>query len=433
MRRVSQNRPASDELSPTTQPVARTVPAHLRRLYAATIPFGIGCGISLGLTPTHLPKLGFTKQNIGTLSIFFAAGLVLFALPVGMLIRRFSAERMMAFSLLGYGLCLIAFPHATTYESIAFVRFFDGMSTVGVWVASETILLAHARREHKAYLTTLYAIFLASGYVIGPFASIGLASVVPNTASFAIAGLVELAGAAFVLWQLPPIPAADGVSSDEPKAVESKAITNEVHLSGLSILWRIKTSCFAAFSYGYFQASVVLFLPLFVIEFKGIDPIKTNVFPAFFCFGMLVCSNFAGRIADQVGHLKTVRALSIIGMFSVLGFVLLDSYWVMCLIVFMAGGTLASMSPIALALTGVVVQPKDYSRANSIYNMFYATGILLGPPISGVIFQRWSGVVMIEHIVALWSVFVVFTIIFINDDPASRKKKTGSPNPELAR
>jgi MFS family permease len=234
------------------------------------------------------------------------------------------------------------------------------------------------------------------------------------------------------LWQLPPIPAAEGVSSDEPKALESKTETNDTQLSGLSILWRIKTSCFAAFSYGYFQASVVLFLPLFVIEFKGIDPIKTNVFPAFFCFGMLLCSNIAGRIADQIGHLKTVRALSIIGLFSVLGFVLLDSYWVMCLIVFMAGGTFASMSPIALALTGVVVQPKDYSRANSIYNMFYATGILLGPPISGVIFQRWSGVVMLEHIVALWSVFVVFTMIFINDDPASRKKKTNSPNPELA-
>jgi MFS family permease len=188
----SQNSTSSEELAASTHPapaanhVERKVPQHLRRLYAATIPFGIGCGISLGLTPTYLPKLGFTEQNIGTLSTFFAAGLVLFALPIGVLIKRFSAERMMAACLLLYGLCLIAFPHATTYNGIAFVRFFDGMGTVGVWVASETILLAHARREHKAYLTTLYAIFLASGYVIGPLAAMGLDLIVPKTVSFAV-------------------------------------------------------------------------------------------------------------------------------------------------------------------------------------------------------------------------------------------------------
>lgn len=427
MAAVTQNPSPSDELS-TYAPQAptsltkRKVPTHLRRLYAATVPFGIGCGISLGLTPTHLPKLGFTKQNIGSLSVFFAAGLVLFALPVGVLIRRFSAERIMAASLFCYGLTLIAFPYATTYESIAFVRFFDGMGTVGVWVASETILLAHARKEHKAYLTTLYAIFLASGYVIGPFASMGLAKVVPNTVSFAIGGLFELAAAMFVLTVLPPIPPAEGVSSDEP--TEKTAVsTSEPQLSGLQILWRIKTSCFAAFSYGYFQAAVVLFLPLFVIETKGIEPIKTNVFPAYFCFGMLLCSNIAGRIADQVGHLKTVRALSTIGLIAVLGFVYMDPYWLMCTIVFIAGGTFASMSPIALALTGVVVKSHDYSRANSIYNMFYATGILLGPPISGVIFQRWGGGAMLNHHVALWGTFVLFTMIFIHDDPASRKGK----------
>jgi MFS family permease len=88
------------------------------------------------------------------------------------------------------------------------------------------------------------------------------------------------------------------------------------------------------------------------------------------------------------------------------------------------------MSPVALALTGVVVKPHDYSRANSIYNAFYATGIFLGPIISSNIFERWGGIPMLEHIVALWSAFVVFTVIFIHDDPASRRGKlpaSGAP------
>jgi len=430
---------SSDELAASPQPapaakatnqVDRKVPPHLRRLYAATVPFGIGCGVSLGLTPLHLDAHGFTKQDIGTLSLFFAGGLVLFSLPVGMLIRRFSAERILAICLFGYAICLVAFPHLTTYESIAFVRFFDGVSTIGVWVGSETVLLAQARKEHKAYLTTLYAIWLASGYVVGPFLARGLTSLVAdNRISFAAGALFEIAAAIFVFAKMPPAPPAEGVSSDEPTEKEKGGGSQT---PATTILWRIKTSCFAAFSYGYFQASVVLFLPLYLIENKGIAREQTIVFPGFFCMGMLLCSNIVGRIADQVGHLKTVRALSAVGLLAVLGFVFLDSYWVMCLIVFIAGATFASMSPVALALTGVVIKAQDYSRANAIYNMFYATGILLGPPISSVIFQRYGGIRMLEHIVTLWTVFVVFTIIFINDDPASRRgKKTSAPNPNV--
>ena len=438
MARVSsQNLSSSDELAASTRaaPAAkatnqgdRKVPTHLRRLYAATIPFGIGCGISLGITPTYLPKLGFNEQNIGTLSIFFAAGLVLFALPVGKLIRKFSAERIMCLSLLVYGITLIAFPWVKTYQGIGFVRFFDGMATIGVWVASETILLGHAPREHKAYLTTLYAIFLASGYVVGPFASmiLKLANATPEL-SFAIGGFVEFAASAFVFLMLPPIPPTEKVHADE---AGPSATTSE--MSGLAILWRIKTSCFAAFSYGYFQAAAVLFLPRFVIVTKGVAEHKTFIFPGLFCLGMLLCSNIAGRIADRVGHLKTVRVLSSIGLVAIFAFAYMDAYWLMCVVIIIAGATFASMSPVALALTGVVVKPDDYSRANSIYNMFYATGILLGPPISGVIFEHWGGARMLQHQVMLWGIFVLFATIFRNDDPANRRgHKTSTPNANL--
>jgi MFS family permease len=421
---------SSEELAASTLPapaanvpaaiVERKVPQHLRRLYAATIPFGIGCGVSLGLTPLYLDAHGFTKEDIGRLSLSFAAGLVLFSLPVGMLIRRFSAERVLAFCLFGYAVCLLAFPHMTTFNSIGIVRFFDGVFTIGVWVGSETVLLAQARKEHKAYLTTLYAIWLASGYVIGPFLARGLASIhSTDQVSFAAGAVFEIAAGLFVVAKMPPAPPVEGVSSEE--ATDGKE--TESRMSVTSILWRIKTSCFAAFSYGYFQASVVLFLPLYLIETKGIAREQTIVFPGFFCLGMLLCSNIVGRIADRVGHLKTVRALSAVGLLAVLGFVFLDSYWVMCFIVFAAGATFASMSPVALALLGVVTKAQDYSRANAIYNMFYATGILLGPLISSVIFQRYGGIPMLEHIVTLWTVFVLFTIIFINDDPASRRAK----------
>ena len=48
-----------------------------------------------------------------------------------------------------------------------------------------------------------------------------------------------------------------------------------------AIFLRIKTSCLATFSYGYFQASVLLFLPLYLIEKKGITKEQTILITAF--------------------------------------------------------------------------------------------------------------------------------------------------------
>jgi MFS family permease len=92
----------------------------------------------------------------------------------------------------------------------------------------------------------------------------------------------------------------------------------------------------------------------------------------------------------------------------------------MAVAVFIAGATLASISPVSLALQGVVTAKHDYSRANAIYNVFYAVGMLLGPPVSGLVLQRFGGAAMLYHLAALWMAFVIFTTVFASDDPAHR-------------
>lgn len=400
------------------------VDLHLRRLFRATFLFGMACGISIALTSLHLDAQRYTKQDIGTLALVFASGLVLCALPVGAVIRRFSGKRTLTAAMLGYAVCVTAFPFMPSYASIGVVRWFDGAFSVAVWVSSETILLMRADRAHKAHLTSLYAIWLASGYVLGPLLAMGLAYVLPTSAAFLVAGGFALASTAYLAFRLPPdAPAPDADAAEDP-VEEAPAEGAAARASGLSILWRIKTSCFAAYAYGYFQASVVLFLPLFLIESKGMPREDTIILPGLFCLGMLLCSNIAGRIADRVGHLRVVRALAFAGMLCVLGFVFLESYWLMGAAVFASGATFASMSPVALALTGVVTHPVDYSRANSIYNVFYAGGMLMGPPIASLIFQRHGGEVMLYHLGGLWAVFVLFTVIFLYDDPAARRRRS---------
>jgi hypothetical protein len=53
-----------------------------------------------------------------------------------------------------------------------------------------------------------------------------------------------------------------------------------------------------------------------------------------------------------------------------------------------------------------------------VYNAFYAGGMLLGPPASSLLFQRYGGETMLFHLAALWAAFVVFALVFAADDPA---------------
>ncbi len=386
----------------------------LAPLYRATFLFGTACGISLALTPLILDRAGFDKESMGTLALFFAAGLVLFSLPVGAVLRRLGPKATLGVALCGYAICVATFPFMKSYASIAGIRFLDGVFSICVWVSSETLVLARSDAKHKGHLTSLYAIWLASGYVTGPLLARGLAAILSYQELFLLAGAIAACAVVYLTRRLGPAPAVSAVS---------EVATGLSELSLGQLLSKIKTSCFATFSYGYFQAAVVLFLPLYLIESKGIAPDDTIILPGLFCLGMLLCSNWAARWGDRVGHLFVMTVLSTIGMGCVFGFVFVNQFVPMCVLVFLAGATLASMSPIALALTGVIVAPSDLGRANSLYNTFYASGIFLGPPVSSFVFSRYGGGLMLYHLAAMWAAFIVWSVLFSRDDPSSMGRR----------
>ncbi len=402
--------------------LARIRDPNIRLVYLAVLLLGTAYGISIAVIALHLDARGFTKSDIGQLAAIFASGIVCMSLPVGALLRRFSAKAALTASLVGYAFTVGVFPLLHSYGEIAFARFFDGAFSVGIWVSCETILLMRADESNKAYVTSLYAVAIAVGYIVGPLVAAPIAQAFSiETAFFVAAGIASLS-ALVVLVRL---------DRDPPGAHGELAASGGAPSRGpaIQLIARIKTSCFATFAYGYFQASVVLFLPLYLVESKGIAPKTTIIIPAFFAAGMLLFSNAAGRLGDRVGHLLVMRVLGAIGLTMILGFVFLDSFASMAAAVFVAGATLASISPVSLALQGVVTPRHDYSRSNAIYNVFYAAGMLLGPPVSSVLFRNLGGAAMLYHLAALWLAFVVFASIFAADDPAHRERTAARASP----
>jgi MFS family permease len=395
---------------------------NIRLVYVAVLLLGTAYGIAIAVTALYLDARGFDKSDIGNLAAFFASGIIVASLPVGSLLRRFSARSTLTASLFGYALTVGIFPLLHGYPAIAFARFCDGAFSVGIWVSCETILLMRADEDNKAYVTSLYAIAMSIGYVVGPLAAQAIAHAVSLQASFFVAAAMATLSAVVVAARLEADPpGAHGHATNDADAGHGRGARD----TALRLVGRIKTSCFATFAYGYFQSSVVLFLPLYLIESKQIPRDTTILVPAFFAAGMLLFSNAAGRLGDRVGHLLTMRWLAVVGLSMVLAFVFLDTFPPMAVAVFVAGAALASISPVSLALQGVVTPRAEYSRSNSFYNMFYAAGMLVGPKVSSAFFRHWGGAAMLYHLAALWLGFAVFSAVFAADDPAYGARRLG--------
>jgi MFS family permease len=389
-------------------------------IYAVVVLLGIAYGTSIAVLAVHLDAHGIPKLAMGGLAAAFALGIVVFSIPAGWIVLRFGAKATLASALAGYAVCVTSFPFMSTLFGLSVARFFDGAFSVGVWVAAETALLSRSDKSNKGLVMSLYAISLALGYVVGPLLASFVVRVSGTGPAFVVAGglaIVAVAVALFALEGEPKGSAAHPHGKDEPEEVGGSAATPAAPSTAFTIFWRTKTSCFATFSYGYFQASVVLFMPLYLIAAKNIPADRTILVTAFFAAGMLVMSSWAGRLGDRHGHLLVMRVLAAIGGVMVACFVLMPSFALMCVAVFVAGATLASISPVSLALQGVVTPRSELGRANAFYNAAYAAGMLVGPPVSGFLFTRYGGATMLFHLAALWAGFVVLTVLFAADDP----------------
>jgi MFS family permease len=380
------------------------------RIYVATLGLGTAYGMAISVIAVFLTDHGYEETDIGSLAAWFAAGIMFTALASGTIVGKFGAKRVLVAALFIYATTVALFPFAPSYGAIAALRVFDGAASVLVWVASETILVARARREIKAFVTSIYGMSIAVGYGIGSGSAFLAAKLLPNERVFLVAGAISVLTGLFVLLRLDRNADAHYEAAGHGAA---EVVTEKAPLG--TLINRIKTSCFATFAYGYFQSSVVLFLPLFMRDDKGIPEDKTRLITFFFAGGMLLAINLAGRVGDRYGHLLVMRYLAAIGTTMVAGFVLLNGFAGMAFAVFVAGATLASISPLSLALQGLVT--REYHRATGVFNAFYAAGMVLGPPISSQLFHRYGGGPMLYHLAALWVGFVVFAQVFRRDDP----------------
>lgn len=403
---------------------------NIRVAYLLCLTLGVAYGMVLAIVSLYLShERGYDEPTIAGMAAFFSVGIAACAVPMGMLVRKLSARIVLAMSLLGYGLAVAVFPFMPGFAGLAGARAFDGAFSVGVWITIETILLLRTTALNRGFVTGLYSIVLATGYGLGSVITYVMTKFWADWLVFVAAGALAAVGALTGLLLLDrniqpvegsdhPVEPAPGTTGAHPVAASSST-----GLGMASLYWRIKTACMPTFMYGYFQASLVLFLPLFLIEERSIAADETKLMVAFFSIGMVVCVGFVGHLGDRIGHLKMMRILVTVGALITGSVVFLPSYVLIAAAVFVAGGALAPLWPLGLALQSLIVDPRDYNRSNALLNASYAIGTLAGPIVSGLLKRAYGGEVMFLHLAGLWLVVLGMTVVFRRDDPSLRARR----------
>lgn len=395
---------------------ARLPDRNLWVVYRTMIVLSTAYGIALAVMPMVLEHRHMGTDVIGELASFFALGLVLFAAPSGAVIRRVSARWTLALSIVGYAVMIAIIPLLGTYSALAIDRFVDGLFSMGTWMSGETLVLWRAPKEDKALATSLSASFTMSGYPIGAAISLGVSGFLSPEHRFVLAGAIACVAAVLVVTGLDPDPDvahAHGEPENEGRVEGAVIPARGVR----ELAWRIKTSCAATFATGFFQSSGALFIPRFLVDERHVPEEHASVVVGLVGLGMLVFASPAGRLGDRIGHLAVMRLLALAGMLGMVAFLLIDSFAILCVVMVIAGGAITSMPPLSLALQGVIARPVEYTRTNSIFNVFFASGLVVGPFLSGRVYHAWGGAAMIGMFAALWAVFVALSVVFRRDDP----------------
>ena len=382
---------------------------NVKLVYATILLLGVAYGASLSVTPLELTALKFGKPQIGTIAIWFAGGIIAMSVPAGALVRRISARTTLVVCVLAYAIAVALFPLQRTYAGVAIVRAVDGACSVGVWVACETVLLARSDRSHKALVTSLYAMAIAVGYVVGS----GLARALVTVTSYA--------GVFFVASGVAALGAVVGSRLDRSAHAAHVEAGAEASVSASALLWRIKTSCLATFSYGYFQAvrrPLLAALPRSSTRASSRSATR-SIMTAFFAGGMLLFSPVAARLGDRHGHLRTMRALASVGVVMILGFVFLavvrahvrrDLRRGRHARVDLAGEPRAA----GRRHRSARLQPRERALQRVLRRGHAARAAHLEPRSS----TAKGGPAMLYHLAAMWTAFVVATIVFSADDPS---------------
>lgn len=326
---------------------------------------GVGLSLTFPLVAIRTEAAGFSGEANGFGTAMSGVATLIVSPFVPALVRTLGVRKLLFAALATgiaslLGLALIAnawwwFP----------LRFLQGCALTALFVVSEYAVNALSPPDRRGLWVGIYSTSLYLGFAIGPaiLALVGTEGALPFYVAIA---LFVIAGG--------PIVAAGGRIpgfDEEARAPMLAMVARAPALMGASLL------------FGAIETGGMGLLPVHALR-AGLDAQTGALFVSLVAIGNVAFQLPIGLAADRFDRGRLIAIIAFLGLAGALVLIALDprSPGFMALL-FVWAGLVGGLYMVGLAELGARYRGADLAAANSAFVMFYATGMLVGPPMLG--------------------------------------------------
>ena len=322
------------------------------------------------LLPSYVDELDIGSGLAGVLSASYSVGLLVAALPAGIVTVRYGPRPALLAALVALSVSSIAFGFATTYPTLLVSRGLEGIASAFAWTAMLGWLVAVTDVRQRARLFGVVFGAAFAGFTLGPVLG-GLAATVGTEAVFGAVGLAAVA----ICLPLLRTPAAE---RSEPRSVRTY---------GRLARWpSVRYALWLQALPGLVFGAVGLVVALRLSELGG-GPLL--IAGGFFVAGLfqVISMPLVGRWVDAAGTATPIR-------FGLLA----SSVAALALLLPEQAGVLAFLFPFLWVLFSIVLTPatvvltssvesagEDASFGFAMMNLAFAPGAIVGAVMAGVL------------------------------------------------
>jgi MFS family permease len=331
---------------------------------------GIGLSLLNPLLSVALERQGVSALLSGLSASAAGVGTIAVVALLPRLIRVMGLVGLLGAAIVTSALATLAFPALPGLAAWTLLRFLMGAAIGVIFTLSEYWINAAAPPARRGMVMGLYATALYAGFALGPL----LLGLLMKPEAQAISPLPFLVTAGLMALGLIPL-------------FMARSSTPSLRQHGSSSPWRFiraaPAATIGAFVFGVVETGAILLLPVHGLRL-GLDPREATWLVAAFTLGNVALQIPVGLLSDRVARLPLMATLALVSAGALLALVATPPLMVGAALLFIAGGISGGIYPVALVMIGERFSDADLAAANGAVVALYSLGLILGPPVIGL-------------------------------------------------
>ena len=361
-------------------------PANARAFLVGSLLLWIGASVFMLLLNLYFKELGFSEAYIGKVLSVTAVASVILAVPMGLVIGRFTFKSALTFAAgvvgVGYAVQVIT----GNREVILVAAFVGGLGTTVFRIATAPFFMRHSTEKERMYLfSTNFAVSTGGaliGSLIGGFLPRLFAHITTN--SYEQYRFALLSAALFIAFSSLPF---FSIVEEKPDLKSHSEFLANLRRTDWTLIGKL---CMPAFIVGLGAGLIIPFLNLYFKDLFGASAETIGLL-----FAVLQCFMTAGTLMGPllVHRMGMVRSLVLTQMASIPFMVLLcaSRYFPVVVVSFLMRGALMNMNqPLSANFAMESVRKEEHAVTNSLLLVAWTGSWAVSVRIGGILIERYS-------------------------------------------